>query len=160
MNRTIASATSSSSSRNRGVLLLAAVFGILSAMLMFAFLNSRGGDDGIANHVCGTNDTYFSTNYNNIPCNNTNSASQGTAQDHAYREAIRATDSDIIIFTIGLGDGVEDSFLERVADGGVAGDGPCQDNEDGCRYYFAPTTDQLDEAFEAIAEQTHIALVR
>ena len=47
MNRTIAAA-SSSSSRNRGVLLLAAVFGILSAMLMFAFLNSRGGDDGIS----------------------------------------------------------------------------------------------------------------
>jgi pilus assembly protein CpaB len=45
MNRTIAAA--SSSSRNRGVLLLAAVFGILSAMLMFAFLNSKGGDDGI-----------------------------------------------------------------------------------------------------------------
>lgn len=47
MNRTIAAA-SSNSSRNRGVLLLAAVFGILSAMLMFAFLNSRGGDDGIS----------------------------------------------------------------------------------------------------------------
>ncbi|MGE3076955.1 MAG: Flp pilus assembly protein CpaB [Dehalococcoidia bacterium] len=50
MNRTIAAA-SSSSSRNRGVLLLAAVFGILSAMLMFAFLNSRGGDDGIAEQL-------------------------------------------------------------------------------------------------------------
>ena len=41
MNRTIASASSNSSSRNRGVLVLAAVFGILSAMLMFAFLNTR-----------------------------------------------------------------------------------------------------------------------
>ena len=51
MNRTIASAASSSSSRNRGVLLLAAVFGILSAMLMFAFLNSRGGDDGISEQL-------------------------------------------------------------------------------------------------------------
>ena len=48
MNRTIAAA-SSSSSRNKGVLLLAAVFGILSAMLMFAFLNSRGGDDSEVN---------------------------------------------------------------------------------------------------------------
>lgn len=46
MNRTIAAA-SSSSSRNRGVLLLAAVFGVLSALLMFAFLNSRGGDEGV-----------------------------------------------------------------------------------------------------------------
>ena len=51
MNRTIASAASSSSSRNRGVLLLAAVFGILSAMLMFAFLNSRGGGDDISNEL-------------------------------------------------------------------------------------------------------------
>lgn len=50
MNRTIAAA-SSSSSRNRGVLLLAAVFGILSAMLMFAFLNTRGGDDGISEQL-------------------------------------------------------------------------------------------------------------
>jgi len=50
VNRTIAAA-SSSSSRNRGVLLLAAVFGILSAMLMFAFLNSRGGDDGISEQL-------------------------------------------------------------------------------------------------------------
>ena len=46
MNRSIAAA-SSSSNRNRGVLLLAAVFGVLSALLMFAFLSSRGGDDGV-----------------------------------------------------------------------------------------------------------------
>lgn len=46
MNRTIAAA-SSSSSRSRGVLLLAAAFGVLSALLMFAFLSSRGGDDGV-----------------------------------------------------------------------------------------------------------------
>ena len=43
MARQIAAATSGSS-RNRGVLMLAAVFGILSALLMFAFLSSRGGD--------------------------------------------------------------------------------------------------------------------
>ena len=43
MARQIAAA-SSGSSRNRGVLMLAAVFGILSALLMFAFLSSRGGD--------------------------------------------------------------------------------------------------------------------
>lgn len=43
MARQVAAATSGSS-RNRGVLMLAAVFGILSALLMFAFLSSRGGD--------------------------------------------------------------------------------------------------------------------
>ena len=50
MNRTIAAA-SSSSSRNKGVLLLAAVFGILSAMLMFAFLNTRGGEGGLNEQI-------------------------------------------------------------------------------------------------------------
>lgn len=45
MARTIAT-TASPSGRNRGVLMLAAVFGVLSAALVFAFLNSRdsGGD--------------------------------------------------------------------------------------------------------------------
>jgi pilus assembly protein CpaB len=37
-------AVTSSSNRNRGVLMLAAVFGILSALLMFAFLSNRGGN--------------------------------------------------------------------------------------------------------------------
>lgn len=41
----VASTTAAGSSRNRGVLMLAAVFGILSALLMFAFLNGRGGKD-------------------------------------------------------------------------------------------------------------------
>lgn len=43
MARSIAAAASGSA-RNRAVLMLAAIFGILSAILMFAFLNSRGGD--------------------------------------------------------------------------------------------------------------------
>lgn len=41
----VASNVAAGSSRNRGVLMLAAVFGILSAALMFAFLNSRGAKD-------------------------------------------------------------------------------------------------------------------
>jgi hypothetical protein len=116
--------------------------------------------DGIANTVCGTNDTYSTTDYNALPCSDTNSASTSISESHAYSEAIRATNADIIIFTIGLGNDVNASFLEQVADGGVAGVGPCQEDLEDCRYYFAPTTAQLDEAFEAIAEQTHIALVR
>lgn len=43
MARTIAAA-SAGSTRNRGVLLLAALFGVLSAGLMFAFLSSQGSD--------------------------------------------------------------------------------------------------------------------
>jgi pilus assembly protein CpaB len=41
----------SGSNRNRAVLMLAAVFGILSAALMFAFLNSRGSSDTAAEQV-------------------------------------------------------------------------------------------------------------
>jgi len=48
MSRTIAAA-SGSSGRNRGVLMLAALFGILSAALVLAFLSSQGGsDDGFS----------------------------------------------------------------------------------------------------------------
>ena len=69
--------------------------------------------------------------------------------------------AEIIIFMIGPGDDVESNFLKRVADGGVNGMGPCQGGDtESCRYYFAPTTRELDAAFEAIAEQTHFALVR
>jgi hypothetical protein len=117
--------------------------------------------DGIANYVCGTNTGYSPSDYNSLPCDDVYNTGEGsTANNHAYQEAQRATNSDIIIFTIGLGNGVQSSFLKRVADGGTSGVGPCQNNQADCRYYFAPTTDQLDEAFEAIAEQTHIALVR
>ncbi|MGH2634270.1 MAG: Flp pilus assembly protein CpaB [Tepidiformaceae bacterium] len=42
MARSIAAVTSGSG-RNRGVLMVAAILGILSALLMFAFLSSRGG---------------------------------------------------------------------------------------------------------------------
>jgi len=117
--------------------------------------------DGIANYVCGSNSTYATTDYNSLPCSSTYSTGEGsTADNHAYTEAQRAVDGDIIIFVIGLGNGVDEPFLERIADGGVSGVGPCQNNDAGCRYYFAPTPAQLDDAFKAIAEQTHIALVK
>lgn len=45
MSRTAAAATTSTSSRNRAMLMLAAVFGILAAVLMFAFLKGRGGSN-------------------------------------------------------------------------------------------------------------------
>ncbi len=44
MARSIA-AVAGNSSRNRAVLMLAAVFGLLSAVLVFAFLNGQGGGD-------------------------------------------------------------------------------------------------------------------
>ena len=50
MNRSIAAATSSSS-RNRGVLLLACAFGLLSALLVFAFLNGRGDGQDLDSRI-------------------------------------------------------------------------------------------------------------
>ncbi len=50
MNRSIAAATSGSN-RNKGVLLLACAFGLLSALLVFAFLNSRGGGDDLDSRI-------------------------------------------------------------------------------------------------------------
>ncbi len=117
--------------------------------------------DGIANYVCGNNSAYATSDYNNLPCSSTyNPNSTNTSQSHAYSEAQRAANGDIIIFTIGLGNDVDSSFLERLADGGTYGVGACQNSQPGCRYFHAPTTAQLDAAFQAIAEQTHIALVK
>lgn len=74
--------------------------------------------------------------------------SNTTAVNHALEQAQIAADADILIFTIGLGDGVLDCFLEEIAEIG------------GGSYVAAPTTADLDEAFTTIAEQTHIALVK
>jgi Mg-chelatase subunit ChlD len=101
--------------------------------------------DGIANTYCG-GATYSSSSYNSTSC--TQGSGTSTSVAHALEEAQRAADGDIIIFTIGLGYDVDETFLQDLADIG------------GGAYYFAPTTAQLDEAFRAIAEQTHIALVR
>jgi len=103
--------------------------------------------DGIANTVCGSPSSYNSTSYNSTSCSN-NSGTTAQAENHANQEAIRAANGDITIYTIGLGNGVNSAFLEGIAD------------EGGGFYYFAPTTAQLDDAFEAIAESTHIALVK
>ncbi|GIW13866.1 MAG: hypothetical protein KatS3mg062_1305 [Tepidiforma sp.] len=101
--------------------------------------------DGIANTYCGSS-AYNPANYNSTSCSTGSSVS--TAETHARKEAERARDADIMIFTIGLGNDLNISFLQDLADIG------------GGKFYHAPTTAQLDEAFQAIAEQTHIALVR
>ncbi|MGE5595753.1 MAG: Flp pilus assembly protein CpaB [Hyphomicrobiales bacterium] len=53
MARSIAT-TAASSTRNRGVLMLALLFGILSAALMFAFLSSKDGGDDALDEDLGT----------------------------------------------------------------------------------------------------------
>lgn len=101
--------------------------------------------DGVANEYCGSS-SYSPSAYNSTSCSQNGSVTYGVS--HALAEAQRAADGEIIIFTIGLGYGVDESFLQDIADIGSGS------------YYFAPTAAQLDDAFKAIAEQTHIALVK
>jgi hypothetical protein len=101
--------------------------------------------DGVANRYCGSS-SYNSASYDSTSCSDNSSTTYGVS--HALAEAQRAADGDIIIFTIGLGYDLDQAFLEEIADIG------------GGSFYLSPTPAELDDAFQAIAEQTHIALVR
>ena len=106
--------------------------------------------DGIPNMYCTNASAYTgssscTTGSSTSP---TSCASTTTAMTHTWAQATAAAAADITVYVIGLGDGVVDCILQQTADNG------------GGMYYKAPTLAQLDDAFEAIAEQTHIALVR
>ncbi|MCA9830607.1 MAG: VWA domain-containing protein [Dehalococcoidia bacterium] len=102
--------------------------------------------DGVPNTYCtnGYSSSSCSTGSSNTPA--TCPASSTTAISHATARAAAAAASDVIVYTIGLGDGVLDCVMEDIAAAG------------GGEYYKAPTTAQLDEAFDAIAKKTHIGL--
>ena len=114
--------------------------------------------DGLANSYCGS--PYNAANYNTTACPSQNGGADGnaTANTAAFMEAQRATNGDILIYTIGRGAFSSDTFLKQLADGGVAGVGPCQTGKPGCRFFKAPTVADLAAAFASIAAQTHIAL--
>ena len=59
-----------------------------------------------------------------------------------------ARDNQVIIFTIGQGACVNEDLLQEIAD------------ETFGRYYWAPTTDELDEIFQRIAEYIFLRLIR
>lgn len=101
--------------------------------------------DGVPNTYCGPS-SYSPNAYNSTSC----SQASGTtaAADHTLREAQRAANAGIYIYVIGLGQEVEQDFLKEIARIGKG------------LYFYSPTAEQLDEAFQAVAEQTHIALVR
>jgi len=101
--------------------------------------------DGVANYRCGGS-SYSASSYSG-GCSE-QSATASNAESHAISEAIRAANGDVIIYTIGLGTAVNHSFLAQIAEIG------------GGEYFSAPTTAQLDDAFEAIAASTHIALTQ
>ncbi|MGE5595041.1 MAG: VWA domain-containing protein [Hyphomicrobiales bacterium] len=101
--------------------------------------------DGVANTYCGSS-WYNSNSYDNPSCSD--HSGTAAARDHAVREAQRAAGESITIYTIGLGNDLDENLLQQIA------------SESGGEYYHAPTTAELDDAFEAIAESTHIKLSR
>lgn len=104
--------------------------------------------DGIPNNYC-TNGYDSSSCSNGTTSDPTSCPAPSNASiSAAINQAAVAKAADITVYTIGLGGGVLDCILEDIAAAG------------GGEYYKAPTPEQLDEAFQAIAERTHIALVR
>jgi Flp pilus assembly protein TadG len=79
-----------------------------------------------------------------------NTCYEGTSEPWGkVRQAYRwAKDNSIIIFTIGQSACVNEGLLREIAE------------ETGGRYYWAPTTDQLDEIFAEIAKYIFLRLVR
>ncbi|MGD9935043.1 MAG: hypothetical protein AB7T37_15210, partial [Dehalococcoidia bacterium] len=102
--------------------------------------------DGVPNVYCtnGYDSSSCSTGSSSTPA--ACPATSTTAISRASQQAAIAKAGDVIVFTIGLGDGVLDCVLQDIAAAG------------GGEYFKAPTTADLDEAFEAIAKKTHIAL--
>jgi len=72
----------------------------------------------------------------------------GSPKDCVIYFANQARDSNIVVYTIGLGDSADHDLLRAVADrtGGV--------------YYFAPAAEQLDTIFQQIADQIFLRLVK
>ena len=54
----------------------------------------------------------------------------------------QAAENNIVVYTIGLGNGVKENVLKEIADG------------TGGKYYFASTADILAEIYKAVAEET------
>ncbi|MCK9518275.1 MAG: VWA domain-containing protein [Dehalococcoidia bacterium] len=101
--------------------------------------------DGIANQYCGSS-SYSWSSYSGSCSSNANNVSR--AVSHAELVANAIGGDDTLIYTIGLGYDVDGDFLRDIARRG------------GGSYYFSPTTAELDAAFRAIADETHIALTQ
>jgi hypothetical protein len=119
--------------------------------------------DGLANSWCGG--SYSAANYNTTTCSSPGGADSAAGwtrgSGDAWSETARlVADKNTIIYTIGVGPYVSDSFLKRMADGGVSGVGPCQNNLPNCHYYKAPTPADLTAAFTSVAQSTHIMLIK
>jgi Mg-chelatase subunit ChlD len=72
----------------------------------------------------------------------------GDAETYAYNQAVVAANNGITIYAIGLGPSVNDSLLQDIADVG------------GGIYLNAPTADDLEDTFEAIADAIRIRILQ
>ncbi|MEO8541671.1 MAG: VWA domain-containing protein [bacterium] len=105
--------------------------------------------DGIPNQSCSSGYTSSScANVTSSPDPSSCPYSSNAAISAAISQAAVAKAGQVKVYTIGLGAGVLDCILTDIATAG------------GGIYYKAPTPAQLDDAFAAIAAQTHIALVK
>ncbi len=107
--------------------------------------------DGIPNVHCTNSTAYTGTascTQGSTATSPTTCSTSNASMNHSWQRATAAKNAGITVYVIGLGDGVLDCVLQQIADNG------------GGIYYKAPTVAQLDAAFEAIAEQTHIALIK
>lgn len=101
----------------------------------------------------GVPTNYCSNGYGTSSCSSSSSGTPttcgatSTGITHAKSQATAAAAEDIIVYWIGLGDGVMDCLLEDLAELGTG------------EYVAAPSVADLDDAFKAIAEKTHIALI-
>jgi Putative Flp pilus-assembly TadE/G-like/von Willebrand factor type A domain len=71
-----------------------------------------------------------------------------TAETYADNQALAAANNGITIYTIGLGPDVNDSLLQSIADVG------------GGIYLNAPTADDLQDTFDAIADSIRIRILQ
>lgn len=104
--------------------------------------------DGIPNQYCTNGYTSSSCSNGGTSDPSSCPAPSNASISAAINQAAVAKSKDIKVYTIGLGAGVLDCILTDIATAG------------GGLYYKAPTPAQLNDAFKAIAEQTHIALVK
>lgn len=70
------------------------------------------------------------------------------AETYAYNQAVNAANNGITIYTIGLGPSVNDTLLQNIA------------NVGGGIYLNAPTADDLEATFEAIADAIRIRILQ
>ena len=98
-------------------------------------------DTGVARENCYASNAY-------IP--DTGNSSERRAKDCAMFYAEKGGDANVTIYTIGLGNGVDEQFLDAVA---------TVDGSDG-QFFPAASPAQLDGIFDAILKSVSVRLIQ